>query len=55
MKKKKKKAAGVGKRTALTVLCVVLAVVLGFAAAVSPALKSASMDPQTAITRGEVN
>ena len=28
MKKKKKKAAGVGKRTALTVLCVVLAVVL---------------------------
>lgn len=34
---------------------VVLAVVLGFAAAVSPALKSASMDPQTAITQGEVN
>ena len=34
---------------------VVLAVVLGFASAVYPALKSASMDPQTAITRGEVN
>ena len=34
---------------------IVLAVVLGFASAVSPALKSASMDPQTAITRGEVN
>lgn len=34
---------------------VVLAVVLGFVSAVSPALKSASMDPQTAITRGEVN
>jgi len=34
---------------------VVLAVVLGFASAISPALKSASMDPQTAITQGEVN
>ena len=34
---------------------VVLAVGLGFVSAVSPALKSASMDPQTAITRGEVN
>ena len=34
---------------------VVLAVVLGFASSVTPALKSASMDPQTAITRGEVN
>ena len=34
---------------------VVLAVLLGFASSVTPALKSASMDPQTAITRGEVN
>ena len=34
---------------------VVLAVALGFGSAVSPALKSASMDPQTAITQGEVN
>ena len=34
---------------------VVLAVVLGFVSAMSPALKSASMDPQSAITRGEVN
>ena len=34
---------------------VVLAVALGFASAVSPALKSASMDPQSAITQGEVN
>lgn len=34
---------------------VVLAVALGFVSAVSPALKSASMDPQSAITRGEVN
>lgn len=33
----------------------VLAVLLGFASAVSPALRSASMDPQSAITRGEVN
>ena len=32
-----------------------LAVTLGFVSAVSPALKSASMDPQSAITRGEVN
>lgn len=43
----------------LALLCgaagVVLAGVLGFAAAVSPAWKSASMDPQTAITQGEVN
>ena len=37
-------AAGVG-----------LAAVLGFASAVSPAWKSASMDPQSAITQGEVN
>ena len=45
--------------TSLALLCgaagVVLAGVLGFAAAVSPAWKSASMDPQTAITQGEVN
>ena len=45
--------------TSLALLCgaagVVLAVVLGFASAVTPALKSASMDPQTAITQGEVN
>jgi len=45
--------------TSLALLCgaagVALAIVLGFAAAVSPALKSASMDPQTAITQGEVN
>ena len=34
---------------------VVLAVVLGFSSSVAPALKSASMDPQSAITRGEVN
>ena len=43
----------------LALLCggagVLLAGILGFAAAVSPALKSASMDPQAAITRGEVN
>ena len=43
----------------LALLCgaagVVLAAVLGFAAAVTPAVKSASMDPQTAITQGEVN
>ena len=43
----------------LAVLCgitgVVLAVALGFVSAVSPALKSASMDSQMAITRGEVN
>lgn len=43
----------------LALLCggagVVLAGVLGFAAAVSPAWKSASMDPQAAITQGEVN
>lgn len=45
--------------TSLALLCgtagVVLAGLLGFAAAVSPAWKSASMDPQTAITQGEVN
>ena len=45
--------------TSLALLCgaagVVLAGLLGFTAAVSPALKSASMDPQTAITQGEVN
>ena len=45
--------------TSLAMLCggagVVLAGLLGFAAAVSPAWKSASMDPQTAITQGEVN
>ena len=34
---------------------IVLAVLLGFGAAVSPALTSASLDPQTAITQGEVN
>lgn len=34
---------------------VMLAVVLGFVSAVSPALRSASMDPQTAITQGEVS
>ena len=45
--------------TSLALLCaaagIVLAGVLGFAAAVSPALRSASLDPQTAITQGEVN
>ncbi|MBR2484329.1 MAG: ABC transporter permease [Oscillospiraceae bacterium] len=45
--------------TSLALLCatagVALAAVLGFAAAVMPALKSASMDPQAAITQGEVN
>ena len=43
----------------LALLCaaagIVLAGVLGFVAAVSPALRSASLDPQTAITQGEVN
>ncbi len=43
----------------LALLCgaagVVLAGLLGFASAVSPAWKSASMDPQAAITQGEVN
>ena len=43
----------------LVLLCggagVLLAAILGFAAAVSPAWKSASMDPQSAITQGEVN
>ena len=34
---------------------VALAGLLGFGAAVSPALTSASMDPQSAITQGEVN
>ena len=45
--------------TQLALLCgaagVALAAALGFAAAVTPAFKSASMDPQTAITQGEVN
>ena len=45
--------------TSLALLCggagVLLAGVLGFAAAVSPAWKSASMDPQAAMTQGEVN
>ena len=45
--------------TSLALLCgaagIVLAVALGFAAAVTPAWKSASMDPQAAITQGEVN
>ena len=45
--------------TELALICgltgVVLACGLGFAAAFSPALKSASMDPQAAITQGEVN
>ena len=45
--------------TSLALLCggagILLAVALGFAAAVSPAWKSASMDPQAAITQGEVN
>ena len=43
----------------LALLCgaagVALAAALGFAAAVAPAVRSASMDPQTAITQGEVN
>ena len=43
----------------MAVLCggtgVVLAVLLGFLASMAPALKSASMDPQSAITQGEVN
>lgn len=43
----------------LALLCgaagVALAALLGFTAAVSPAWKSASMDPQAAITQGEVN
>ena len=43
----------------LALLCavagVVLAGLLGFAAAVTPAVRSASMDPQAAITQGEVN
>ena len=45
--------------TSLALICggagVLLAAVLGFVSAVSPAWKSASMDPQTAITQGEVN
>ena len=45
--------------TTLALLCgaagVLLAVALGFASAVTPAWKSASMDPQAAITQGEVN
>ena len=43
----------------LALLCaaagVVLAGLLGFAAAVTPAARSAAMDPQAAITQGEVN
>lgn len=42
----------------LAVLCgssgILLAVILGFAAAVSPALKSAAMEPQTAIIQGDM-
>ena len=45
--------------TTLALLCgaagVLMAVALGFASAVTPAWKSASMDPQAAITQGEVN
>lgn len=45
--------------TSLALLCgaagVALAGLLGFVASVSPAWKSASMDPQAAITQGEVN
>jgi len=45
--------------SSLALLCggigVVLAVVLGFAASMAPAWKSAAMDPQSAITQGEVN
>ena len=45
--------------TSLMLLCggtgVVLAALLGFASAVSPALTSASMDPQTAITQGDMH
>ena len=44
---------------ALALLCggcgVALAGLLGFAAALSPAVKSARLDPQAAITQGEVN
>ena len=43
----------------LALLCglagVLLAGILGFVSAVTPAVKSASMDPQAAITQGEVN
>ena len=43
----------------LALLCggtgVALAVILGFAASMTPAWKSAALDPQTAITQGEVN
>ena len=43
----------------LALLCgaagIILAAALGFAAAVTPAVRSASMDPQAAITQGEVN
>ena len=45
--------------TTLALLCgaagVLMAVALGFASAVTPAWKSSSMDPQAAITQGEVN
>lgn len=44
--------------TGLAMICggsgVALAALLGFASAVSPALTSASMDPQTAITQGDM-
>ena len=42
--------------TALSALLgILLALVLGFLASVRPAMKSASLEPQTAITQGEVN
>ena len=45
--------------TRLAMICagsgVALALVLGFFAALTPAARSASLDPQTAITQGEVN
>ena len=45
--------------TSLALVCggtgVALAAILGFAASMVPAWKSAAMDPQTAITQGEVN
>ena len=45
--------------SSLALLCggigVALAAVLGFVASMTPAWKSAAMDPQSAITQGEVN
>ena len=45
--------------TSLALLCggtgVALAVILGFVASMVPAWKSSAMDPQAAITQGEVN